>query len=141
MATGDITYASDYTSIWDELNSARTRLGISTVAVPTGIQGSAATNAQMVNMEDAINATRTSDTRISSVYPTEVTLTGIDTGDVMLYNIISNAKSIAQQYQTVPVCSCQGHQSDHNDDDRLQQCGCWGDDGCSGDSSGCEQDF
>ena len=139
MAKGEITYTSDYTSVWEELNAARTRLGVPTIQVPEGVKGTAATNAQMENMEDAINSTRTSDYRISSQYPSPVTLDGIDTGNIMLYSIISNANNIAKLYQDVPICSCQGHQSDHNDNDRLQQCGCWGDDGCSGDSRGCEQ--
>lgn len=138
MASGDKMLSTDYSSIWDELNKARTRLGVSAMPVPNVVNTST-TSAQMKKMESDIEATRTSDTRISSKF-NKTTLTGIEVGDIALYNVITSAKDVAIQYQGVPICTCQGHQSDHSDNDRLQQCGCWGDTGCGGDDGGCEQD-
>ena len=140
MATGSVTLGSDYSSVWTQLNTARTRLGVGALSVPD-VQGDAATNAQMLEMQNAIESTRTSDSRISSRYSTPVTLTGIDTGDIMKYSIITEATNIAINYQGVPICSCQSHRSDHDDCNMdLYQCGCWGDDGCSGDGGRCPED-
>ena len=138
MASGDIMLSTDYSSIWEKLNKARTRLGVPAMEVPS-VTGSSTTSKQMKKMESDIEATRVSDSRISSMFG-KTTLEGIEVGDITLYNVITTAKNVAIQYQGVPICTCQGHQSDHNDNDRLQQCGCWGDDGCSGDEGGCEQD-
>lgn len=136
MATGDITLATDYSNVWTQLNAARTRLGKGTLEVPD-VKGDAATSAQMQKMQTDIEATRTSDSRISSVYG-PITLTGIDVGDVMLYNVIQTAVDTAIQYRGVPVCSCQSHESDYGDVSNLELCACWGDASCSRDM--CEDD-
>lgn len=131
MASGDITLGTDYSGVWTQLNAARSRLGVGQMSVPD-VQGQAATNAQMVEMQNAIESTRTSDSRISSRYgPT--TLTGIETGSVMLYDVITLANNTAINYQGVPICSCQSHESDYGDVSNLELCACWGDESCSRD--------
>ena len=136
MAAGEVTLGTDYSNVWTQLNAARTRLGVGAMEVPN-VQGDAATNAQMVSMQNAIESTRTSDSRISSRYgPT--TLTGIDTGSIMLYSVIQTAIDTAVNYQGVPICSCQSHESDYGDVSNLSLCGCNGDSGCPHDM--CEDD-
>ena len=131
MAKGGLTLGSDYSSVWEQLNLARTRLGVSALNVPD-VDGSHATSAQMKKMEADIEATRVSDSRISSAFGS-TTLTNIDVGDVMLYNVITQALDVAVDYQGVPICSCQGHQSDDSDrDGALSQCSCYVDDGGCG---------
>lgn len=136
MASGEITLGTDYSNVWTELNKARTRLGVPALSVPD-VKGNHATSEQMHKMQSDIEATRTSDSRISSKYGPTV-LTGIDVGNIMLYSTINTAINTAINYQGVPICSCQSHESDYGDVSNLSLCGCWGDSGCPRDM--CEDD-
>ena len=141
MAQNEQIANLDYSGLYTEMNKARTRLGRPSLTVPN-VSGNPVLSSQIKNAESDLDATRLSDSRISSRYSKTI-LSNIDVGNVCLYSTISQFRSTTTLYQNVPYCYCDGDCCDSDCCDN-EACGhdCWDCgcdmDGCSGGGDYCD---
>lgn len=99
MATGDVTLASAFNTLYTNLNAARTKQSLSSLSYTAATVGSVMQSQQLKTLESNITATKSASNRFSSITlktPTAV----VDVGQKILYNTLETAQTNINSLQS-----------------------------------------